>query len=63
MGLCVSAEADDYEHVKCYSGQRCLGLRHGEGTYFYDNGDRYDGQWRWNKRHGHGFYTHKNGKK
>lgn len=60
MGLCVSTETDDY--VKYFDGQRCLGFRHGEGTYYYENGDIYVGEWRWNMKHGRGVYSHKNGK-
>ena len=62
MGLCVSTATDDYEHVNHFDGQRCLGFKHGEGTYFYENGDRYVGEWQWNRKHGHGVYTHRNGK-
>ncbi|XP_067044087.1 uncharacterized protein [Acropora muricata] len=60
MGLCVSTETDDYEHVKYFDGQRCLGFRHGEGTYYYENGDIYVGEWRWNMKHGRGVYSPKN---
>ena len=61
MGLCVSGEKADYEGIVRYDGQTCLGVRHGEGTYLYQNGDMYKGQWKWNQKHGHGVYTHKNG--
>lgn len=60
MGLCVSAENGDCVGIEHYDGKKCLGFRHGEGTYFYANGDRYKGEWKWNKKHGHGVYTYKN---
>ena len=58
MGLCASAEHGDYVTVDPYEGDKFLCYRHGEGTYYYNNGDTYEGQWKWNKRHGHGVYTH-----
>lgn len=61
MGLCVSAQNDDYEGIRRYDGQRCMGFRHGEGTYLYENGDMYKGEWKCHEKHGHGVYTHKNG--
>ena len=61
MGLCISGEKADYEGIVRYDGQTCLGVRHGEGTYFYQNGDMYKGQWKCNQIHGHGVYTHRNG--
>ena len=30
------------------------GEPHGNGTYYYDNGDQYDGEWKDGKAHGHG---------
>ena len=53
MGLCVSGERADFEGVVRYNGQTFLGVRHGEGTYLYKNGDMYTGQWKWNHKHGH----------
>ena len=61
MGLCVSAQNDDYEGIRRYDGQKCLCFRHGEGTFLYENGDMYKGEWKWHQKHGHGVYTHKNG--
>ena len=43
MGLCVSGERADFEGVVRYNGQTFLGVRHGEGTYLYKNGDMYTG--------------------
>ena len=59
MGLCVSTETDDYDYDD-YDGQRFLCFKHGEGTYFYENGDIYVGEWQWNRKHGHGVYFHGN---
>ena len=61
MGLCVSGERDDFEGVVRYEGQTFLGVRHGEGTYLYQNGDVYTGQWKCNLKHGLGVLTRKNG--
>lgn len=62
MGLCASAEREDYEFINPYDGEKFLCFRHGEGTYQYNNGDTYKGEWKWDKKHGHGVYTHhKNG--
>ena len=63
MGLCVSGERADFEGVVRYNGQTFLGVRHGEGTYLYKNGDMYTGQWKWNHKHGHGVLMLKNGEK
>ena len=63
MGLCVSGERADFEGVVRYNGQTFLGVRHGEGTYLYQNGDMYTGQWKWNLTHGHGVLTLRNDEK
>ena len=60
MGLCVSG-GTDFEHVRRYEGQTFLGVRHGKGTYLYQNGDVYTGQWKCNLKHGLGVLTRKNG--
>ena len=37
--------------------------KHGQGTYFYKNGDKYSGQWINDDKHGQGAYTWKSGNK
>ena len=37
-----------------YSGEMCLGVQEGRGTFFYPNGDWYDGEWLSGYRHGRG---------
>ena len=37
------------------------GIRHGEGTITFANGDEYDGQWKDDKMHGEGTFTWTNG--
>ena len=37
-----------------YDGNWKRGEKHGEGTYFFPNGDRYEGRWLKGKQHGEG---------
>ena len=39
-----------------YDGNWKRGEKHGEGTYFFPNGDRYEGIWLKGKQHGKGTY-------
>lgn len=41
------------------AGQWENGVKHGEGTYSYPNGDCYSGWWQFGKKHGQGTYTYK----
>ena len=46
-----------------YVGKWNRGLKHGEGTYFFPNGDKYEGKWKNGKKHGSGTYLFSNGDK
>jgi len=46
-----------------FEGQMKDGLMHGQGTYFYNSGDKYQGQWEKDKMHGHGAYIFADGEK
>ena len=46
-----------------YYGAWENGLRHGEGSYKWTNGDVYSGDWKDDKRHGQGQYIWKDGSK
>tara|TARA_Y100001970_G_C14236741_1_gene862294 strand:- start:2356 stop:3006 length:651 start_codon:yes stop_codon:yes gene_type:complete len=46
-----------------YIGNWNRGKKHGEGTYFFPNGDKYVGKWKHGKKHGHGTYFFSNGDK
>lgn len=37
------------------------GVRHGKGTYFYENGDKYEGEWKNNLKDGEGILYFKKG--
>ena len=43
-----------------YDGNWKRGEKHGEGTYFFSNGDRYEGRWLKGKQHGEGTYFFSN---
>ena len=45
-----------------YAGQSLGGRPHGQGTRFYENGDRYEGSWYMGKKQGKGTMTYKDGK-
>lgn len=42
--------------VFIFLGQWENGMKHGEGTYSYQNKDTYSGQWMFNKKNGQGSY-------
>ncbi|KAK3708384.1 hypothetical protein QZH41_016640 [Actinostola sp. cb2023] len=67
MGLylcrCGQTEDDsDYTAIGTYDGKTMLGMRHGQGVYYYKNGDIYDGEWKIGMKHGYGLYTFKDGR-
>ncbi|CAD8063264.1 unnamed protein product [Paramecium sonneborni] len=52
-----------YGNGSKYEGEKLNGLRHGNGTFFYqDNGGVYEGQWFENKMHGMGTLFYASGK-
>ncbi|CAD8067168.1 unnamed protein product [Paramecium sonneborni] len=52
-----------YANGSKYDGEKLNGLRHGYGTFFYqDNGGVYEGQWFENKMHGIGTLFYASGK-
>ena len=44
-----------------YVGAWKRGKKHGNGTYYFPNGDRYVGEWRRGKKHGDGVYFFSDG--
>lgn len=46
---------------KMYEGETRNGLFHGQGTYYYINGDKYEGQYKEGEMHGLGSYHFSNG--
>ena len=44
-----------------YEGQWEHDLKHGQGVYLWEDGDRYEGLWKNSKRHGNGNYQWANG--
>jgi hypothetical protein len=38
-----------------------LGLRYGNGTFYYSNGSKYEGLWRENLKNGYGVFTFEDG--
>ncbi|CAK73287.1 unnamed protein product (macronuclear) [Paramecium tetraurelia] len=51
----VETVSESYPNGSRYEGQKLNGMRHGQGTFFYqDNGGVYEGQWFENKMHGQG---------
>ena len=44
-----------------YVGAWKRGEKHGDGTYYFPNGDRYVGEWRRGKKHGEGVYSFSDG--
>ena len=44
-----------------YVGNWRLGLRYGNGTFYYSNGSKYEGMWRDNLKNGHGVFTFEDG--
>lgn len=43
--------------INTYTGEFLDGLRHGFGTFLYDDGSKYEGQWVANQKHGEGKFT------
>jgi hypothetical protein len=37
-----------------YNGFKVNGMRHGQGTFYYQDGGRYEGNWKFNKMNGFG---------
>lgn len=37
--------------------QNFFSIRHGQGTYYKNNGDKYIGEWENDLRNGHGIYV------
>lgn len=54
---------EGFEDVGRYHGNYKDDRRHGQGVYYYDNGDIYDGEWRKGRKEGRGTYVFANGKK
>ena len=46
-----------------YQGDLVNGVREGNGTYTFSNGDKYEGEWKNNQMEGKGVYTYQNGDK
>eukprot|EP00759_Apiculatamorpha_spiralis_P021282 PhF_6_TR26206/c0_g1_i1/m.37331 len=47
--------------INRYDGEFQNGLRHGRGTFQYQDGSKYEGQWDNNQKEGEGRFTHPNG--
>jgi len=73
MGNCfrnINVEEDESEKEylftpksNFYEGKRnWQKQRHGQGTYYYDNGDIYEGDWVNDEKHGEGTYHFVSGK-
>lgn len=43
--------------LNMYTGEFLSGMRHGFGTFIYDDGSKYEGSWEANLKHGEGKYT------
>ncbi|KAK3700881.1 hypothetical protein QZH41_003037 [Actinostola sp. cb2023] len=58
------SETDDagFEDLGRYQGSKKDGKRHGQGIYFFNNGDIYDGEWRKGRKEGYGTYQFSDGK-
>jgi len=46
-----------------YVGELENNMKHGQGTFFYTNGDKYIGQWKDNQRYGQGTFFYANSDK
>ena len=44
-----------------YVGEKRAGKIHGQGTFYWANGNRYEGQWQDNNKHGQGTFYWANG--
>ncbi|XP_072337634.1 radial spoke head 10 homolog B isoform X3 [Scyliorhinus torazame] len=51
-----------YPQRNQYVGEFVMGVREGQGKFFYANGAVYSGEWVANKKHGLGTFTFKNGR-
>lgn len=65
---CISGDCKEGQGMKkylsgTYVGEWKEGLRHGVGTYKWNNGDTYLGTWSEDKRHGEGTYIWHDGSK
>ncbi|CAD8064056.1 unnamed protein product [Paramecium sonneborni] len=59
----VEVVSETYANGSRYEGQKFKGMKHGQGTFFYqDNGGVYEGQWFENKMHGQGTLYYASGK-
>jgi C-terminal processing protease CtpA/Prc len=59
-----STSRQDYSNGDYYIGEfNEAGKRHGQGVYYWNNGNKYDGQWENNYRNGQGTYTWVSGAK
>jgi len=56
-------KTENYNDDSSYTGQFLNGKRHGQGTYFYPNGNKYIGQWKDDKLNGKGTLTWSSGDK
>ena len=53
------------EHFKQgsrYEGMKKNGMRHGKGSFYYQDGGMYNGEWKENKMHGYGSLYYQSGK-
>ncbi|KAI3384829.1 hypothetical protein SNEBB_009081 [Seison nebaliae] len=57
----ISHQTEKGDLRKLYAGNWHMNKRHGQGTYFYENGDYYEGEWVNDVREGWGKMMHSNG--
>jgi hypothetical protein len=60
-GILQYAPTDEHKRQR-YEGEFSNGLRHGEGTQTWLDGDRYIGGWKNGQRHGRGNHTYADGR-
>ena len=63
LSLGISQSDDRDEIIRYgynYKGELLDGNRHGEGIYYYVNGDIYEGNWKNNKKDGEGTLVYQN---
>ena len=51
-----------YKQGSEYKGHKLQGMRHGQGTFYYQDGGMYEGEWRFNKMQGLGRLFYQSGK-